>query len=509
MNTLQHLLYDGSPFARPCDGQRNIATAPVPVVPGSDAALSIAFLAAATFRRIPVTEIASGVAAWRFCVADGLDRTKPMLYATDAVSADIAADTLDIDLAEAWTEQMRGAIGDRPKAVFIAELAGYASAEDAGAATSPVFAVTFPFCAANRRDDGAETTPLRDLSIEAHNASATAHPSIRNELDAKATKADATINSRGYSDWTVLRNGVDVTAQIGGQPEWYDDEGWYVEGAIVEGDTGAEFTDGGEDAVLLSWTAADDQSAEVIYTATRSALPGYVLGNQTDKPVAAVGDIPAPATAQDAPQMDGTPSPGSSATYARSDHVHPRDTAKANLVNGTVPLSELPTYPASKVYVLGAEAPLDQLFPNDVTSINKLVASNALPLVVTGDVDLSTMAVSNLSHTFAEAAAAVAERRDAYIKLMASATPLIFLVARLVLFVDSETIYANTFLYSDLGDGYGTYAIDIEWSPSLFDVYLHRLAYDSELPSSETWTFTVDDGQGGTETVTKSVAVYS
>ena len=29
------------------------------------------------------------------------------------------------------------------------------------------------------------------------------------------------------------------------------------------------------------------------------------------------------------------------------------------------------------------------------------------------------------------------------------------------------------------------------------------------LPASETWTFTVDDGQGGTTTITKQVAVYA
>jgi hypothetical protein len=31
----------------------------------------------------------------------------------------------------------------------------------------------------------------------------------------------------------------------------------------------------------------------------------------------------------------------------------------------------------------------------------------------------------------------------------------------------------------------------------------------SAMPASETWTFTVDDGQGGTTTVTKQVAVYA
>jgi hypothetical protein len=35
------------------------------------------------------------------------------------------------------------------------------------------------------------------------------------------------------------------------------------------------------------------------------------------------------------------------------------------------------------------------------------------------------------------------------------------------------------------------------------------MALLSDLPTSETWTFEVDDGQGGTETVTKSVAVFA
>ena len=38
----------------------------------------------------------------------------------------------------------------------------------------------------------------------------------------------------------------------------------------------------------------------------------------------------------------------------------------------------------------------------------------------------------------------------------------------------------------------------------------HNLKADaSALPASETWTFEVDDGQGGTTTVTKNVAVYA
>lgn len=44
-------------------------------------------------------------------------------------------------------------------------------------------------------------------------------------------------------------------------------------------------------------------------------------------------DIPAPATAN--PNMDGTAAVGSSAKYAKEDHVHPSDTSKANVASPT------------------------------------------------------------------------------------------------------------------------------------------------------------------------------
>ena len=47
--------------------------------------------------------------------------------------------------------------------------------------------------------------------------------------------------------------------------------------------------------------------------------------------------IPSPAqsTVYDRPRMDGTSSAGSSAKYARADHVHPKDTSKLDLDQGT------------------------------------------------------------------------------------------------------------------------------------------------------------------------------
>lgn len=50
---------------------------------------------------------------------------------------------------------------------------------------------------------------------------------------------------------------------------------------------------------------------------------------------------------------------------------------------------------------------------------------------------------------------------------------------------------------------------DIADSASALGAALAAKANASALPASETWTFTVDDGQGGTTTVTKSVAVYT
>lgn len=63
------------------------------------------------------------------------------------------------------------------------------------------------------------------------------------------------------------------------------------------------------------------------------------------------------APSDDAPQMDGTASAGSSAAYARGDHVHPTDTSRAaaehthdagDIDAGTLAADRLPTVPISK-----------------------------------------------------------------------------------------------------------------------------------------------------------------
>jgi len=47
-------------------------------------------------------------------------------------------------------------------------------------------------------------------------------------------------------------------------------------------------------------------------------------------------DITMPVASTDNPAMDGTAAPGTGATFARADHVHPHDTSKLDLAGGTM-----------------------------------------------------------------------------------------------------------------------------------------------------------------------------
>ena len=97
-----------------------------------------------------------------------------------------------------------------------------------------------------------------------------------------ATKADTTLAElTEFSDWTILRNGDDVTGQVG-QPSY--DSGWTVYNSVISGDYGVSEAEGDANATNLSWTAND---GSVQYIATRVQLHGYILGTQTNKVLAA------------------------------------------------------------------------------------------------------------------------------------------------------------------------------------------------------------------------------
>lgn len=106
-------------------------------------------------------------------------------------------------------------------------------------------------------------------------------------------------NHDGYSAWTIKRDGVDVTSQVG-QPVWSENDlEWNTGNSVVDGDAPLDSAQPMDpDALSISWTADTAEGSPpvvVSYTATRTALQGYILGKQTDKPLQPQGEY-APAT---------------------------------------------------------------------------------------------------------------------------------------------------------------------------------------------------------------------
>ena len=80
-------------------------------------------------------------------------------------------------------------------------------------------------------------------------------------------------------------------------------------------------------------TVGEASVTQVLSSGTKIATVS-IDGTSTDLYAPAGGSSVDPATA--APSMDGTAAVGSSAKYAREDHVHPTDTSRqATLVSGT------------------------------------------------------------------------------------------------------------------------------------------------------------------------------
>lgn len=93
-----------------------------------------------------------------------------------------------------------------------------------------------------------------------------------------ATKSDATLTERGYSEWTITRDGVDVTSQVSQQPSFDENVGaWFISDSFVQGDEPSlPYVGGEEDATSLTWYSSNNNQ----YVATRTAMQGYQLGDQ-------------------------------------------------------------------------------------------------------------------------------------------------------------------------------------------------------------------------------------
>ena len=69
------------------------------------------------------------------------------------------------------------------------------------------------------------------------------------------------------------------------------------------------------------------------------------------------------------PSMDGTASVGSSIKYARADHVHPRDTTKAN-VSDVLTKTNTTAYTPTSTYHPATKGYVDGLIPANVSDLN-------------------------------------------------------------------------------------------------------------------------------------------
>lgn len=122
------------------------------------------------------------------------------------------------------------------------------------------------------------------------------YAAVSNLAYGAATTTDATLTARtGFSAWTASASTFVFEGQtynVPTPPGWYDAQeiytgvsGWYVIN-VIQGEGAALLgTDPNATDLSLIW----DYSVRY----TRTALPGYVLGSQTDKPLASASDLSA------------------------------------------------------------------------------------------------------------------------------------------------------------------------------------------------------------------------
>lgn len=272
-----------------------------------------------------------------------------------------------------------------------------------------------------------------------------------------------------------------------------------------------------------------EASGPAVYTRNGTTLEADTRG--TTGAVALLSDIPAvPTASTDTPLVDGTASAGSSAAYARGDHVHPTDTTRQASItasgilkgNGSggvtaavagtdyqAPLSAYTSTPSAPTVSGSAGSSTEYARGDHVHP--------AETLVVTATLNLANMTVGNLSHTFSEILAARQAGRN--VLLEAYAMTGADEGGRLLAWCSAEfgvvsgqslqigQLWFSAFIYTTIFDNgvafvyYGAIRLDYDGTATL---NLNRLAYQGDLDgklstTGDTRTVTATDS-GGTET---------
>ena len=125
-----------------------------------------------------------------------------------------------------------------------------------------------------------------------------------------ATRAE--LDEGWWSEWTILRNGSNVTAQVE-QPNYLGNSQWNIFYSSIGSDDLGRVTAGDEDATTLSWTATDSSSSEeygpenVRYTATRHRVAAPVPTKASDIGAASSNDLSTVAFTGDYNDLDNKP----------------------------------------------------------------------------------------------------------------------------------------------------------------------------------------------------------
>lgn len=180
---------------------------------------------------------------------------------------------------------------------------------------------------------------------------------------------------------------------------------------------------GAEVNVNADWNAASGD-AQIL---NKPTIPTKTSDLTNDSGFVTSSDIPAgvqPATV--APLMDGTAAVGSSAKFAKEDHVHPSDTSKANVANpsftgtasvkataaATERLSLNPSQ-ASLNYLTSGENEVALVFPSNVTGdIDITLPNRQGTLALESDIPAPATANPNMDGTAAVGSSAKYAKED-------------------------------------------------------------------------------------------------